>query len=168
MPNRKGILNLANWSSQKSVAARIGYSQQRPMVIPTQHELEALMVNPTPEIVVSWDCDAGITWLYKHSGSKDPNGRGFDLRGNTQIMGDFLTDHYTDVRKCLTGAIGVYDLGGPVASQHGIVFLEADGQPENPWVWSMGSAIGPLRLRLSDENASHPGVSLTWLSVGGL
>lgn len=174
MPNREGILNLADWACEPENAAHIGYSDQRPMDIsPRQEALIEEFETVAPNIItINWDCTAFVDWLFLHSGSKCPTSGTaiFNGIGNTETIAAVCTTHYTNTLDCKTGAIGIYGLNFPLdlARQHAIVYLEADGQPENPWVASHGSAAGPLRLRLEDENGAHPGASFTWVSVGNL
>jgi len=170
--NRSGILNLMQWGTRPDIAARISYSDARPADIqPTQHELIARMAHPSPAIVIGWDCSGSIGWLFLHSGNKSPYGSlGFSGNGNTDtIATNPALSHYTDTRHAKTGALGIIGWPDvPLARQHAVVYMKADGQPDNPWVWSHGGDNGPSKQRLRDELSGFPGASFFWCAVGGL
>jgi hypothetical protein len=140
-------------------APLVHYEQRRPM------ELPALGINTVrgrfkSGDTVAADCSEMVTALYKWAGCKDPNGDNYDGAGNSGSMFAHLTGRYTNPNDAHPGALGVY---GNQGDEHVIMVLEHDAR--NPMVFSHGSEIGPLILRLSSESAAHEGQAFTFLAV---
>lgn len=140
-------------------APLIDYAETRPFPLYTEAELKQRFAKGEH---TTWDCSGSCTEVFFAGDCKDPNGLGYDHEGYT---GTELSDlpHYTDVSRGQAGALLVFGAG---TGTHVCMVLEQDG--DNPWLFSHGSEIGPLKIRLSDEKQAHLGQPITMLDVSHL
>jgi hypothetical protein len=142
-------------------AGVINYAEIRPMTthfLATMAQLKAYLNDHT----ITMDCSEAVTDLCRWSGLRDPNGLSFDGFGNTDTMYQHLP-HYTNIDDAHLGALLIFGFNPTV---HVCMLMEPDGA--NPWLFSHGSEIGPLRIRLDQERLAHVGQRETWLDIGNL
>ena len=132
--------------------AQIHYAQVRPM----RNVQLARPVYP-----LTMDCSEGVTCLCKWAGLHDPNGLGYNGKGYTGTLLDHLP-HYFRPANAMTGALVVF---GPGTGEHVAMVREPDHR--NPLLWSLGSEVGPVFVRLHDEAQEHA-PPVTFLSIAGL
>ncbi len=106
----------------------------------------------------SWtaDCSGSTTSILKAAGAPDPNGRHYDGSGYTGTMLANLP--HIPRRHARRGDLIVFDS----SSDHVVMLLEPGWFPD-PLVFSHGSEVGPLKLRLSVEHAYHSTATLVFL-----
>lgn len=162
MNNKQRALLVKNAEILISYAPQIHYVQQRPMVNEHDH-INNVVKRFKKGIDMGMDCSESVSFLYFTSGLGDPNGMNFDGYGNSGAMWSHLTNRYTNPADAHPGALGVY---GPEGDEHVVMALE--GGSDDPWLFSHGSEIGPLKIRLSDESDAHRGQPFTFLDVSKL
>lgn len=155
---RNRLVAIARYMQQH--AALIHYQQRRPMELP-HLGFDNVQGRFRGGLTVSADCSEMVTALFKWAGCHDPNGDNYDGAGWSGGMYAYLRGHYTNPAQAHPGALGVY---GPGGDEHVIMVIEHDNH--DPLVFSHGSEIGPLILRLSNESAAHSGQPFTFLDVG--
>jgi hypothetical protein len=143
--------------------APIGYQEVRPM--------ESLQYKTWREVLehfergaktMPMDCSESVTSMFRWSGLRDPNGLNYDGAGYTGTLYDHLP-HYDSVLDAHPGALIIFGVNPTV---HVAMCMERDG--DDPWLFSHGSSVGPLHIRLSDEAKAHVGQSQTWLDISNL
>ena len=156
---RNALISNGLWLYANS--AHIAYSLHRPFPLLSRDELAARFSKGE---TVAWDC-AGFTVQTFHlvADVNDPSGQGYDGRGNTETILSTLTDHYTDPRKALPGALVIFGADLPLADQHVCMVMRAG---ENPTVLSHGQP-GVRMLPLTEEAAAHEG-NVLFCSPGSL
>jgi hypothetical protein len=160
MKRRNELVSIARYMTAH--ASLIHYEQRRPMELPKLGYAN-VQGRFRSGLSVSADCSEMVTAVYKWAGCKDPNGDNYDGAGWSGAMYAHLVHRYTNPSGAHPGAIGVY---GPSGDEHVIMVLEHDNH--DPLVFSHGSEIGPLILRLSNESAAHRGQPFTFLDVGSI
>jgi hypothetical protein len=106
------------------------------------------------------DCRAAVLWICKWSGWRSPTG--IKWAGSSGEMWEHLP-HLTGVQEAQVGTLVTYGAGG---DDHVCMVMQPDG--DDPWLFSHGSAAGPLHIRLSEESAAHDGQPVTFLAVSAL
>jgi hypothetical protein len=123
--------------------ARIAWQEVRPITrLHTPEELERLVLS-----FGGWrtDCSGSATTLFQAAGLQDPNGRGYDGEGNTQIMYDHLP-RYSDPKGAGIGALCFFGLPGNLPSQH-ITIVRHPGA--DPVLFTLGGKGDPSYRLLS-------------------
>jgi hypothetical protein len=115
-----------------------------------------------------WDCSIAVQQVLYCAGNNgqtiaDPSGFEYEGWGDTQSWQDALP-HYTSPVDAHAGALVVFNAGGPVEEQHGCIVITPGSDPV---LFSHGSAAGPLRISLSEEQTAHTG-STVFLDVSSL
>lgn len=162
MDNKQRARLVKNAETLISYAPQIHYLARRPMRNERDH-IDNVVRRFKRGIDMWMDCSESVSLLYYTSGCKDPSGLGFDGSGNSGTMWSHLTHRYTNPADAHPGALGVY---GPEGDEHVVMVLEHD--EHDPTVFSHGSEIGPLRIRLSQESAAHEGQPFVFLDVSKL
>jgi hypothetical protein len=109
-----------------------------------------------------WDCGTGVCEAFYACHLADPQGKDYAELGYTGYL-LAARKHYSDIAHSKTGAIMIFGAG---EGEHACFVMQPDG--DDPWLWSMGSEIGPLYIRYSEERLAHVGQPVTMLDVGGL
>ncbi len=111
---------------------------------------------------LAMDCSEAVTLVFRLAGCGDPNGLGFNGYGYTGTMLSHLP-HYTALGAAHPGALLVFGSG---TGTHVCMVMEPSAG--DPVLFSHGSEIGPLRIRLSAERLAHIGEPITLLDIGQL
>jgi hypothetical protein len=139
---RERLLDVCQWGVDHN--GLISYAQIRPMNLGD-------CVLPITE-----DCSKYVTFGCYWSACPDPNGLHYSGEGNTSTM-------YHHLPKVSLGSQHPGDLiiwGGAVIQERSHVVVACGGGTD-PEVYSHGSDIGPLKLRLSAEAPYHDGLPMT-------
>ncbi len=130
-------------------APDIHYSQARPI----HYDFASALKTPR-----GWyaDCSGSTTSILKAAGAPDPNGAGFDGSGYTGTM--LAHCRHIPRKDARRGDLIVFDS----SSDHVVMLLEPGWYPD-PLVFSHGSEVGPLKLKLSVERAYHSSATLVFL-----
>lgn len=142
---------------------QLHYKQLRPMasIHKTESEIDKLLLGGGE---MSFDCSEAVTLICKLVGLKDPNNAHYNGTGNTQMMYDHLP-HYTDAKRALIGALGLFGIPGQLDTQHVAFVYRRD--PHDPLMWSMGQESDPRLVRFSVEKKFHHDHGV-FLSIAGL
>jgi hypothetical protein len=111
---------------------------------------------------VTMDCSEAVTFVFRLAGLEDPNGLNYNGEGFTGTLLSHLP-HYTDINRAHPGAIVIFGTG---TGDHACIVLEHD--ISNPFLFSHGSEIGPLKIQLEDEKRAHEGQPITLLDISKL
>ncbi len=112
------------------------------------------------------DCSETVTLIFHLSGFKDPNGRGYDGIGNTDIMAHYLP-HFAGPASANPCSILVLNADRDLAEQHVCVVHTADHAHGDPLLFSHGGEADPRFIRWSSIKPGFPGRAV-WLSILGL
>ena len=137
---RGRIVAAARWGIRNE--PRIHYAEDRPFPL-------------TRELPLATDCSGFATLCYFLAGAPDPNGNGYDGRGYTGTLMEWMEN--VDRRAVLAGDIVVW---GPYPGHHCAVVLEPG---DDPLLCSHGQERGPIEIRFSTESRYQP-ADVTWLS----
>lgn len=140
MTVRQAIVAAARWGIENE--PRIHYGRVRPMPLARR-------------LPLTTDCSGFVTLCYFLAGADDPNGCGYDGRGWTGSLLEFMEN--VDRRAVGAGDVVVW---GEYPGRHCALVLEPGG---DPLLASHGQERGPLAIRFSDECRYQP-VEVTWLS----
>lgn len=139
----------------------VGYAEVRPM--PTAHltfaDIKSLFAEDKK---ITMDCSEAVTLLFRLAGLKDPNGLNYNGAGFTGSLLQHLP-RCGSLDQAHEGALLVF---GKASGTHVCMVLEHDNT--DPLLFSHGAEIGPLRIRLSDEQPAHIGEPITLLSIAEL
>lgn len=138
---------------------QVHYAEVRPMHLWKLPELKQAVEHAG----VTMDCSWSVTELCYLAGLADPNGRGYDGSGDTQVMFDHLP-RYTRPTGASTGALCFFGIPGELSTQH--VTMVRHPSPD-PVLFSHGQERGPVYLPFSVESRYHEG-SPVFLSIAAL
>src|SRR6201986_2707263 len=112
--------------------------------------------------VITMDCSEAVTLLFRLAGLKDPNGLNYNGGGFTGAPLHHLP-RCGSLDQAHEGALLVF---GKAPGPHVCMVMEHD--KTDPLLFSHGAEIGPLKIRLTEEQAFHPGEPITLLSIAEL
>lgn len=148
-------------------APQIHYAETRPMMIGpytmkevTLSKLEAWFAKGG---TITMDCSTAFTLIYKLAGLPDPNDSNYNGYGYTGTLMKNLPEYTRPLKRARAGAGLIF---GAYPGTHVCMIMHND--PDDPWLFSHGSEIGPLYLRLSAEKTAHVGQPITLLQVSQL
>jgi hypothetical protein len=139
----------------------VSYAEIRPMA--TAHlkfaDIKSLFAEGKP---ITMDCSEAVTLLFRLAGLKDPNGLNYNGAGFTGTLLEHLP-RCGSLDQAHEGALVVF---GAAPGTHVCMVMEHD--TTDPWLFSHGAEIGPLKIRLSEEKPFHAGEPITLLSIASL